>query len=146
MNIKVTIKTTISNHRKAITLSRLAEKNAKRKREEMCYRNTEYAPNIDFNRISTENTHSHIILKLQSQTYYYDSMNITVTIKTTISNNRNETAMIFKQICGAVITSYPINIFSMATLFTKVIKIVDQRDRLLRYPRLFSKIFKYGTP
>jgi len=69
-------------------------------------------------------------------------MNIKVTIKTTISNNRNETAMIFKQICDAVITSYPINIFSKGTLFTKVIKIIDQHDRLLRNPRHCSKVFQ----
>ena len=89
-----------------------------------------------------QNTHSHIILKLQSPDYYYDSMNIKVTIKTTISNNRNETALIFKQIRDAVITSYPINIFSMGTLFTNVIKIIDQHDRLLRYPRHCSKVFQ----
>ena len=69
-------------------------------------------------------------------------MNIKVTIKTTISNNRNETATIFKQICDAVITSYLINIFSVGTLFTKVIKIIDQHDRLLRYPRHCSKVFQ----
>jgi len=68
-------------------------------------------------------------------------MNINVTLKTTISNNRNETAMIFKQICDAVITSYPINIFSMCTFFTKV-KIIDQHDRLLRYPSHCSKVFQ----
>ena len=62
----------------------------------MCYKKTEYAPNIDFNRIPRQNTHLHILLKLQSPNYYYDSMNIKVTIKTTISNHRNETAMIFK--------------------------------------------------
>jgi len=94
----------------------------------MCYKNTENAPNIDFNRIPRQNTDSHIILKLQSPNYYYDSMNMNVTIKTTISNHRNETAMIFKQIYDAVITSYPINIFSTGTLFTKVIKIIDQHD------------------
>jgi len=108
----------------------------------MCYKNTEYAPNIDFNRIPGQNTHSHKILKLQSPNYYYDSMNIKVTINTTISNNRNETAMIFKQICDAVITSYPTNIFSMGTRFTKVIKINDQHDRLLRNPRHCSKVFQ----
>jgi len=85
----------------------------------MCYKNTENAPNLDHNRIPRQNTHSHIILKLQSPNYYYESMNINVTIKTTISNHRNETAMIFKQICDAVITSYPINIFSMCTRFCK---------------------------
>jgi len=69
-------------------------------------------------------------------------MNYKVTIKTTISNNRNETATIFKQICDAVITSYLINIFSVGTLFTKVIKIIDQHDRLLRYPRHCSKVFQ----
>jgi len=69
-------------------------------------------------------------------------MNIKVTIKTTISNHRDETAMIFKQICDAVITSYPINIFSMDTLFTKVIKIIHQHDWLLRYPRPYSKVFQ----
>jgi len=69
-------------------------------------------------------------------------MNIKVTIKTTISNNRNETAMIFKPICDAVITNYPINIFSVAALFTKVIKIIDHHDRLLRYPRHCSKVFQ----
>ena len=50
--------------------------------------------------------------------------------------------MIFKQICDAVITSYPINIFSMCTLFTKVVKIIDQHDRLLRYPSHCSKVFQ----
>ena len=84
--------------------------------------NTENAPNIDFNRIPRQNAHSHIILKLQSLNYCYDSMNLNVTIKAMISNSRNETAMIFKQICDAVITSYPINIFSMGTLFTNIIK------------------------
>jgi len=108
----------------------------------MCYKNTENSPNIDFNRIPRQNAHSHIILKLQSPNYYYDSMNINVTIKTTISNHRNETAMIFKQICDAVITSYPINIFSVGTLFTKVIKIIDQHDRLLRYPSHCSNVFQ----
>jgi len=108
----------------------------------MCYKNAENAPNIDFNRIPRQNTHSHIISKLQSPNYYYDSMNINVTIKTTISNNRNGTAMIFKQICDAVITSYPMDIFSMGTHFTKVIKIIDQHDRLLRYPRPCSKVFQ----
>ena len=108
----------------------------------MCYKNTENAPNIDFNRIPRQNTHSHIILKLQSLNYYYDSMNNNVTIKPTISNHGNETAMIFQQICDAVITSYPINIFSVGRLFTKVIKIVDQHDRLLRYPSHCSKVFQ----
>jgi len=108
----------------------------------MCYKNTEYAPNIDFNRIPRQNTHLHMILKLQSPNYYYNSMNINVAIKTTISDNRNETAMIFKQICDAVITSYPTNIFSMGTLFTKVVKIIDQHDRLLHYPRHCSKVFQ----
>jgi len=61
----------------------------------MCYKNTKNTPNIDFNRIPRQNTHSHIILKHQSPNYYYDSANINVTIKTTISNNRNEIAMIF---------------------------------------------------
>ena len=41
---------------------------------------------------------------------------------------------------------YPIQFFSKGTLFTKVIKIIHEHDRLLRYPRLFSKIFKNGTP
>ena len=86
----------------------------------MCYKNTEYAPNIDYNRIPRQNTHSHIILKLQSPNYYYDSMNIKVTIKTTISNHRNETAIIFKEICDVVITSYSKNIFSMGTLLRKL--------------------------
>jgi len=108
----------------------------------MCYKNTENAPNIDFNRIPRQNAHSHIISKLQSPNYYYGSMNINVTIKTTISNNRNGTAMIFKRICDAVITSHPMNIFSMGTLFTKVIKIIDQHDRLLCYPRPCSKVFQ----
>ena len=117
----------------------LGEKNAKRKREEMCYKNTENAPNIDFNRIPRQNTHSHIILKLRSPNYYYVSMNNNVAMKTTISDNINKTAMIFKQMCDAVITSYPINIFSTGTLFTNVNKIIDQHDRLFRYPRLFKK-------
>ena len=112
----------------------LGEKNAKRKREEMCYKQTENAPNIDFNRIPRQNTHSHIILKLQSPNYCYASMNINVTIKTTISNNRNETAMIFKQMCDAVITSYPINIFSTGTL-------PQTLQQSLRYPRHCSKAF-----
>ena len=107
----------------------------------MCYKNTENAPNIDFNRIPRQNAHSRIISKLQSPNYYYGSMNINVTIKTTISNNRNGTAMIFKRICDAVITSHPMNIFSMGTHFTKVIKIIDQHDRLLCYPRPCSKVF-----
>ena len=84
-----------SRHFSQPPLSRLAKKNAKRKRKETCYKNTEYAPNIGFNRIPRQNTHSHIILKHQSPNYYYDSANINVTIKTTISNNRNEIAMIF---------------------------------------------------
>ena len=72
-------------------------------------------------------------------------MNIKVTNKTTISNHRNETAMIFKQICDPVITSYQTNIFSIGTLFTKVIKIIDQHDRLLRYPRHCSKVFQESS-
>jgi len=106
----------------------------------MCYKNTENAPNIDFNRIPRQNTHSHIILKLRSPNYYYVSMNNNVAMKTTISDNINKTAMIFKQICDAVITSYPINIFSTGTLFTNVNKIIDQHDRLFRYPRHCSKL------
>jgi len=47
----------------------------------MCYKNTENAHNFDLNRIPRQNTHSHIILKLQSLNYYYASMNINVTIK-----------------------------------------------------------------
>ena len=113
-----------------------------RKKRQKKRGNVLHAPNIDFNRIPRQNTHSHIILKLQSPNYYYDSLNIKVTIKTMISNIRNETAMIFERICDAVNTSYPINIFSMGTLFTKVIKIIDQHDRLLHYPRLFSKTFE----
>ena len=70
----------------------------------MCYKNTENAPNIDFNRNPRQNTHSHIISKLQSPNYYYDSVNINVAMKTKISNNRNGTAMVFKQICAAVIS------------------------------------------
>jgi len=108
----------------------------------MCYKNTENAPNIYFNRIPRQTTHSHIILKLQGPNYYYDSMNINVAMKTTISNNRNGAAMIFERICDGAITSYPLNIFSMGTLFTKVIKIIDQHDRLLRYPRPCSKVFQ----
>ena len=100
----------------------------------MCYKNTENAPNVDYNRIPRQNTHAHIISKLQGPNYYYDSVNINVAMKTTISNNRNGTAMVSKQICNAVITSSPINIFSMGTLFTKVVKIIDQHDRLSRYP------------
>jgi len=69
-------------------------------------------------------------------------MNINVTIKTTISNYRNETAIIFKQICDAVITSYPTNIFSIGTLFAKVIKLIDQLIRLLRFPSHCSKVFQ----
>jgi len=38
--------------------------------------------------------------------------------------------------------SYPINIFSTGTLFTKVIKINDQHDQPLRYPRHCSKVFQ----
>jgi len=108
----------------------------------MCYKNTENAPNLDHNRIPRQNTHSHKILKLQSPNYYYDSMNINVTIKATISNHRNETAIIFKQICDAVITSYPTKIFSIGTLFAKVIKLIDQLDRHLRYPSHCSKVFQ----
>jgi len=69
-------------------------------------------------------------------------MNINVTIKTTISNHINGTAMIFKRICDAVITSYPKNISSIGTLFTKVIKLIDQHDRRLPYPRPCSKVFQ----
>ena len=108
----------------------------------MCYKNTEIAPNIDFNRIPRQNTHSHIILKLQSLNYYYNSMNINVTIKTTISNNRNGTAMVFKQICDAVITTYPINIFSMGTLFTKVVNLSINMTDLYATPDLAAKFFK----
>jgi len=108
----------------------------------MCYKNTENAPNVDYNGIPRQNTQSHIISKLQSRNYYYDSMNINVTMKTTISNHRNETAMVFIRICDAVITSYPINIFSMGTLFTKVVKIIDQHDWLLRYPSHCNKVFQ----
>jgi len=61
--------------------------------------------------------HTRTISKLQSLNYHYDSMNINIAMKTMIPNNRNRTAMVFKQICDAVITSYPINIFSMGTLY-----------------------------
>jgi len=58
----------------------------------MWYKNTENAPNIDFIRIPRQNTHSHIILKIQSPNYYYDSVNIKIAMKTTIFNNKNGTA------------------------------------------------------
>ena len=87
----------------------------------MWYKNTENAPNIDFIRIPRQNTHSHIILKIQSPNYYYDSWNIKIAMKTTISNNKNGTAMVCKQICDCVFTSYPINIFSMGTLFMNTV-------------------------
>jgi len=112
----------------------------------MCYKNTENASNIDFTLIPRQNTHLHIISKFQSPQYYYDSININVTIKTTISNHRNETAMIFKQICDAVITSSPISIFSMGTHFTKVIKIIDQHmTDFYATPDLAAKFFKNRT-
>jgi len=69
-------------------------------------------------------------------------MNINVTIKTTISNNRNGTAMVFKQICDAVITTYPINIFSMGTLFTKVVNLSINMTDLYATPDLAAKFFK----
>jgi len=50
--------------------------------------------------------------------------------------------MVYKQICDALITSYPIKMFSMCTRFTKVIKIIDQHDRFLRYPSHCSKVFQ----
>jgi len=63
-------------------------------------------------------------------------MNVNVAMQTPISYNRNETGMIFKRISYAIITSYTIQFFSTGTLFTKVITIIDQHDRLLPYPIL----------
>ena len=68
----------------------------------MWYKNIENAPNIDFIRIPRQNTHSHIILKIQSPNYYYDSVNIKIAMKTTIFNNKNGTAMVCKPICDCV--------------------------------------------
>jgi len=62
-----------------------------------------------------------------------------------ISYQPNATAMIFKRICYADITNYPIKFFSTGTLFTNVIKIIDQRDRLLRNPRYCSKVFQESS-
>jgi len=45
-----------------------------------------------------------------------------------IPHQPNATAIIFKRICYADITSYPIKFSSAGTLFTKVIKIIDQHD------------------
>jgi len=56
-----------------------------------------------------------------------------------ISHQPNATVMFFKRISDADVTSYPIKLFSTGTLFTKVFKIIDQHDRLFRYPRLFKK-------
>jgi len=43
-------------------------------------------------------------------------------------SSTNATAMFFKRISDADITSYPIQFFSTGTLFMKVIKIIDQHD------------------
>jgi len=59
-----------------------------------------------------------------------------------ISYQLSATAMILKRICYADITNYPIKLFSAGALFMKVIKIFDQHDWLLRYPRLCSKVFQ----
>jgi len=77
---------------------------------------------------SQDKIHSHIILKLQSPNYYYDSRNINVAMKTMISNNGNGTAIFLKRISDADVTSYPIQFFSTGTHFMKVIKIIDQHD------------------
>ena len=111
----------------------------------MCYKNTENAPKIDFNRIPRQSTHSHIILKLQSPNYYYDSMNINIAMKRTISNNRNETVMDFKQICDAVITSHRINIFSIGTLLRKLSKLSINMTDFYATPDLAAKFFKNRT-
>ena len=50
--------------------------------------------------------------------------------------------MFFKRISDADITSYPIKFFSTGTPFTNVIKVIDQHDRFLRYPRPCSKVFQ----
>jgi len=50
--------------------------------------------------------------------------------------------MIFKRISDADATIYPRKFFSTGTLFTKVIKIIDQHDWLLRYRRPCSKVFQ----
>jgi len=59
-----------------------------------------------------------------------------------ISYQPNATAMLFKRISDADITSYLMKIFSTGALFTNVIKIIDQHDRLLRNPRHCSKVFQ----
>jgi len=56
-----------------------------------------------------------------------------------ISHQTKTTAITFKRICYADVTSYPIKFLWTGTLFTKVTKIIDQHDRLLRYCLLFSK-------
>jgi len=62
-----------------------------------------------------------------------------------ISHQPNVTAIFFKRISDADITCYPTQFFSMGTVFTKVITIIDQHDRLLRNPRHCSKVFKNLT-
>jgi len=124
-----------------LPLSHLAKKRQEQNRANVLQKHLK-CTHIDFNRIPTQNTHVHIILKLQSPNYYYDSMNINVAMQTTISDNRNKIAMIFKQICDAVITSYPINIFSKGTLFTKVTKSLINITNFYATPYLSAKFFK----
>jgi len=59
-----------------------------------------------------------------------------------ISHQPNATTMFFKRISYADITSYPLQFFSTGALFTNIIKIIDQHDRLLRNPRHCSKVFQ----
>jgi len=59
-----------------------------------------------------------------------------------ISYQPNATSMIFKRICYADITNYTIKFFSTGTLFTNIIKIIEQHDRRLRNPRQCSKVFQ----
>jgi len=63
-----------------------------------------------------------------------------------ISHQPNATAMIFKRICDAVNTSYPINIFSMGTLFTKVIKSLINMTDFYTTLDFSAKLLKNGTP
>jgi len=58
-----------------------------------------------------------------------------------ISHQTNATAISFKRISDANITSYHAKVFSTGTLHAKVIKIHDKHDPLLRYALFFSKHF-----
>jgi len=48
------------------------------------------------------------------------------------------TAIIFKRISDAIITSYPAKDFLTGALYIKVTKFIDKHDPLFRYALVFS--------